>query len=144
MTFTKQNGTMVNQTGNAHISGTTNDSVENSTQNIVVSTTERFINVPLNDCASDRQLKIATWHVSFALTMAPRAHVVCLIIVREISTCVGPTSEMKDWEISIWNRKVRSLLLDIITVWRSDECYARYRVAVPNATYSLVRHVMNA
>ena len=74
---------MVNQTGNAYISGTTNDSVEKSTQHIAVSTTERFINVPLNDCVSDRQLKLATWHVSFALTMAARAHVVCLIIARE-------------------------------------------------------------
>jgi len=76
MTFTKQNGNMVNQTGNAYISGTTNDSVENSTQNKGVSTTERFIDVPLNDCASDRQLELATWHVSFALPMAPRAQVV--------------------------------------------------------------------
>jgi len=90
MTFTKQNGNMVNQTRNAYISGTMNDSIEHSTQNIGVSTTERFTNGPLNDWASDRQLEMATWHVSFALTVAPRAHVVYLIFVREISTCVGP------------------------------------------------------
>jgi len=65
---------MVNQTGNAYISGTTNDSIENSTQNIGVSTIEKYINVPLKDSASDRQLEMATWHVSFAITMAPRAY----------------------------------------------------------------------
>jgi len=40
-------------------------------------------------------------------------------------------------------KKMRSLLLDIITVWRSVECYARYRAALPHATYSLVRQVMH-
>ena len=65
---------MVNQTGNGYISGTTNDSIENSTQNIGVSTIERFINVPLKDSASDRQHEMATWNVSFAIAMAPRAY----------------------------------------------------------------------
>ena len=43
---------IVNQTGNASISEVTNDSVENSTQNNCVSTTEIFITVPLSDCAN--------------------------------------------------------------------------------------------
>jgi len=54
MTFTKQNGNVVNQTGNAHISGVTNDSVENSTQNKCVSTTESFIIVSVTDCTNDQ------------------------------------------------------------------------------------------
>jgi len=74
---------MVNQTGNAYVLGTTNVSVENSTQNIGVSTTESYTKVPLNDWASNRRLEMATWHVSFAVPMAPRAHVVCLILLEK-------------------------------------------------------------
>jgi len=54
MTFTKQNGNVVNQTGNAYISGVTNDSLENSTQNKCVSTTDSFITLPLSDGANDQ------------------------------------------------------------------------------------------
>ena len=45
---------IVNKTGNAYISGVTNDSVENSMRNKCVSTTESFIKVPLSDCANDQ------------------------------------------------------------------------------------------
>ena len=146
MTVTKQNGNVVNQTGNAYISGTTNDSVENSTQNKGVSTTERFINVPLNNWASDRQLEMATWHVSFALIMAPRAHVVssyvsCLLqkFPLALDSCRKWTTEILAWRLYLKSKNPRIVILDIITLWRSNECYARYRVA----TYSFFRHVMN-
>ena len=72
--FHQQNGNMVNQTGNAYVLGTTNVSVENSTQNIGVSTTESYTKVPYSACANE-QLEMAIWRVSFAVTTAPRAHV---------------------------------------------------------------------